>query len=51
MGPLSVLSVCLGPRYIVLDMDPAAPKRDRTASPQFSAHVYCAKTVAHLSYC
>ena len=35
---------------IVLDGDPAPPlKRGTTA--QFSAHVYCGQTVAHLSYC
>ena len=30
------------PGHIVLDVDPAS---------QFSAHVYCGQTVAHLSYC
>ena len=47
-----VCHVCLSrskPHYV--RWGSAAPKRDRTASPQFSAHVYCAKTVAHLSYC
>jgi len=43
-----VCPVCLGPNNIVLDGDPARPKRG-SASPQFLAHVYCAKTVAHLS--
>ena len=45
-----VCPVCLGPSHIVLDGDPAPPKR-ATASPQFSAHVDCAKKIAHLSCC
>jgi len=32
----------LGPYHIVLDWDPAPPKRGH--SPQFSAHVYCGQT-------
>jgi len=36
------------PGHTVLDGDPAPPKTD---TPQFSAHVYCGQTVAHLSYC
>ena len=39
----------LGPGHIVLDGDPAPPKRG--TYPQFSAHVCCGQTVAHLSYC
>jgi len=40
----------LGPGDIVLDGDPAPlPKRGTTS--QFSVHVYCGQTVAHLSYC
>ena len=35
---------------IVLDGDPDPPKSN-TTPPQFSAHVYCEQTVAHLSYC
>ena len=46
-----VCPVCLDPSQIVLDGDPVRPKGAQLASPQFSAHVYCAKTVAHLSYC
>ena len=40
--------VGLGPGHIVLDGDPATPKGH---NPQFSAHVYCDQTVAHLSDC
>jgi len=40
--------VGLGPGDIVLDGDPAPPK---VHSLQFSAHVYCGQTVAHLNYC
>jgi len=36
------MEVGLGPGHIVLDGDPAR---------QFSAHVYCDQTVAHLTYC
>ena len=38
--------VGLGPDDIVLDGDPAtiSTKRERSPSPQFSAHVYCGKT-------
>ena len=39
--------VDLGPGHIVLDDDPVpSPKKG-----QFSAHIYCGQTVAHLSYC
>jgi len=41
--------VGLGPGHIVLDGDPAHPRKGH--SPQLSAHVYCGQTVAHLSYC
>jgi len=41
--------VGLGPGHIVLDGNPAAPKKCTT--PHFSTHVYCGQTVAHLSYC
>ena len=40
--------VGLGPGRVVLDGDPT-PQRGTV--PQFSAHVYCGQTVAHLSYC
>jgi len=43
--------VGLDPSDIVLDGDPAPPSPKRGQSPQFSAHVYCGQTVAHLSYC
>jgi len=44
--------VGLGPGHIMLDGDPAAPPpKGGTASPHFSARVYCCQTVAHLSYC
>ena len=39
----------LGPGHIVLHGDTASPKKEH--NPQFSAHVYCFQTVAHLSYC
>jgi len=45
--------VGLGPGDIVLDGDPSPPpsvERD-TAAPNFSAHVCCGHTVAHLSNC
>jgi len=35
--------VGLVPRHIVLDGDPAAPRK-KGHSPQFSAHVYCGQT-------
>ena len=41
--------VGLGPGHTVLDGDPASPIRG--TAPQFSAHIYCGQTVAHLSYC
>jgi len=43
------VQISLGPGHIVLNGDPAPPKKEN--SPQFSAHVYCGQTVAHLSYC
>jgi len=42
--------VDLGPGDIVLDGDPAPPRKGAQQAP-FSAHVYCGETVAHLSYC
>jgi len=42
--------VGLGTGHSVLDGDPAA-SLPKGHSPHFSAHVYCAQTVAHLSYC
>ena len=46
------MEVGLGPGHIVLDGDLATPlPKKRGHSPQFSAHVYCGETVAHLSYC
>jgi len=42
--------VGLGPGHIVLDGDPP-PLPQRVKAPQFSVHVYCGQTVAHLSYC
>ena len=44
------MEVGLSPGHIVLDGDPASPSKRGTV-PQFSAHVYCGQTVAHLSYC
>ena len=44
------MEVALGPGRIVLHWDPAPPHKTGT-DPQFSAHVYCGQTVAHLSYC
>ena len=43
------MEVGLGPGDIVLGGD-RSPKKRGTAD-QFSAHVYCGQTVAHLSYC
>jgi len=44
------LGLC--PGHIVLDGDPASPPTERgTAVLHFSAHVYCGKTIAHLSNC
>jgi len=44
--------VGLGLGDIVLDGDPAPPPRRGTAlPPTISVHIYCGKTVAHLSYC
>jgi len=43
------MDVGLGSGDIVLDGVPPAQKNGH--SPQFSAHVYCGKTVAHLSVC
>jgi len=42
--------VGFSPGHIVLNGDPAPPQKKGTV-PQFSAHVYCGQTVAHLSYC
>jgi len=39
--------VGLGPDHIVLDGDPATPPQNWHSS-QFSVHVYCSQTVAHL---
>jgi len=44
------LQVGLIPGHTVLDGDPAHPPL-RGHSPQFSAHVYCGQTVAHLGDC
>jgi len=41
----------LGPGDIVLDGDPATPRKAAQHPLQFSAHVYCGQTVAHLSNC
>ena len=38
------IQVGLGPGHIVLDVDPAPPRKGD--SPQFSAHVYCGQTCA-----
>jgi len=45
--PLGI-EVGLGPDHIVLDGQPAPPKKGGTAL-QFSSHVYCGQTVAHIS--
>jgi len=45
---LTGMDVGLGPGHIVLDGDPALPERG-TATPLFSAGVYCSQTVAHIS--
>jgi len=42
--------VGLGPGRIVLHGDPA-PTFQKGHNPQFTAHVYCGQTLAHLSYC
>ena len=42
--------VGLSPGHIVLHGDPVPPPKRGTASPQFSAHVSCCQTGAHLSY-
>jgi len=41
--------VGLGLGHIVLDGNPAPPRKGEQNSPQFSAHVYCGETVAHFS--
>jgi len=41
--------VGLGPGRIVLHGDPAPLQKGH--SRQFSAHIYCGQTVAHLGYC
>jgi len=43
--------VGLDPSDIVLDRETQLPVSKKGATPQFSARVYCGKTVAHLSYC
>ena len=43
--------VGLVPGHIVLDGAQLPPKKKKGERPQFSAHVYCGQTVAHLSYC
>ena len=44
--------VGLGSGHIVLDGDAAPPPLEkRRHAAQFSAHVYCGQTVAHLIYC
>jgi len=43
--------VGLGQRDIVLDKDPAPPRKEAQQPSHFSAHVYCGQTVAHLSNC
>jgi len=45
------MEVGLGPDLNVLDRDPAPLTKKSGTAPQFSAHVYCGQTVAHLSYC
>jgi len=42
------MEVGLVPGHIVSDGDPAPPEGH---SPQFSTHLYCGQTVAHLSNC
>jgi len=44
------MKVGIGPGHIVLRRTSSLPK-GIAALPQFSTHVYCGKTVAHLSYC
>ena len=42
--------VGLGPGDIVLEWDPALPHgMGHSRPPHFSAHVYCAQTVAHIN--
>ena len=43
------MEVGLGPGDFVLDGGRSPPSKG--TAPQFSAHVYCGQTVAHLSYC
>ena len=46
------LEVGLGCGHVVLDWDPAPPPAEKSGhAAQFSAHVYCGQTVAHLIYC
>jgi len=57
------MEVGLGLGHIVLDVEPASPvfgnvywmDQDATwyggIAPEFSAHVCCGQTIAHLSYC
>ena len=46
-----LVRTCLGPGDIVLDGAQLPPPKKKGTAPQFSAHVYCDQTVAHLSYC
>jgi len=43
--------VGLSPGNIVLDGDPVETQPPTAAPLNFSAHVYCGQTVAHLSNC
>ena len=43
------MEVGLGPGQIVLDGDPALPQKGAQQSPNFSVHIYCGQTVAHLN--
>jgi len=45
------VEVGLGPGDFVLDEDPSLPPKKVQHFPQFSAHVCCGQTVAHLSCC
>jgi len=49
-GPLGT-EVGLSPGDIVLNGDPAPPRKGARELPTVSAHVYCGQTVAHLSNC
>jgi len=43
--------VGLGPGHIVLYGDEAPPQKGAHQLPNFSAHIYCGQTVAHLTIC